>query len=121
MKDVKDGQILINQIQVVHEAQENKEDKGLEADEILLWHLIKKLPAPKMENLRRFAFHVCIKMYQEKKFGFTELSKFLQMQRTYVSQMRSKLKKEGVFIHKVKQYRKKKPLALVQAKENLNG
>jgi len=117
-KDVKDGQILINQIQVVHEAKKDG-DKSLEEDEVLLWHLIKKLPAPKMENLKRFAFHVCIKKYQDKKFGWGELSKFLGMQRTYVSSIKSKLAREGVFTHREKRYRKKKKtLALVQAKEN---
>ena len=117
-KDVQDGQILINQIQVVHEAKKDPNEGNLEEDEILLWHIIKKLPSPKIINLRRFAFHVCIKKYQEKKYGFTELSRFLQMQRTYISRIKSELAEEGVFTHrKKKKNQKKKQLALVQAEE----
>jgi hypothetical protein len=62
-----------------------------------LWEIIENLPPPKLENLRKFAFRVCLNKFSGRYAARTKLAKYLDMQRTYISKMHCDLKEDSLF------------------------
>lgn len=59
----------------------------------MLWAIINALPHPKLRNLRKLAMKTCLQKIPKQK----DLAKFLQMQRTYMSQQKSLLSGDPLF------------------------
>jgi len=62
-----------------------------------LWEIIENLPPPKLENLRKFAFRVCLNKFSGRHASRTKVAEYLDMQRTYISRINRELSEDPVF------------------------
>ena len=60
----------------------------------MLWVIIESLPHPKFQNLRKLAMKTCLEKIPRKK----DVSIYLQMQRTYISQQKTSLNNDPLFL-----------------------
>jgi len=99
LKTVGDGNLAVNQFQVVNRFKVGEEGVDLDPKESVMWALVDDIPHPKLINLKRYLVYVCLKRFRYFKSPIEAVSDFLKKPVKYVERVQGEIQDDGVFIN----------------------